>query len=247
MKYKETVKLRLDDKNACGALKISAVLRIFEQIAECQSLEMNIDGGALKKDGNAWIINRIIVETYKTFPEITTVDATTYPREGNGIEFSRDFAITKTGGALIARGSSSWSLMNIEKRRLIPCRDLTNYKEYCESSEMLDKPYRKVRADNSCNSADDLRLRVKTMRSDEDSLGHLHNVRYVEFCINALTDDEYRRGIDSINITFIREALIGCVIDIYAKYTEDGAIFMQGKVAKEAEEYFCFACVIILK
>lgn len=247
MKYKENIKLRLDDKNGKGTVKEAAILRIFEQIAESQAQEMNIDGGTFIKEGKAWIINRIVLEMFKSYPNLMAVDAITYPRSSNGIEFARDFAVTKTGGGLIARGTSSWSVIDVAQRRLVACKDLPNYKEFCEDTEMLDKNYRKVRIDNSCFGKEYLRLSVKTMRSDEDSLGHLHNVRYIEFCINALTEEEYAKGIDSLNITFIKETLIGDVIDIYAKYTDDKTLFMQGKVVGEEKEYFCFATVITFK
>lgn len=233
MKYTALQDVSFYQKDYCGKLKISALMTIFEDAADKQAKEMNTDNSSLMQSGKAWILNRVIVECLKSYKDIETVKVTTYPMVASGIEFMREFAITNPNGGIIARGSSSWSLIDLNTRRLLKSVALDNYDKYAETIPMLEKTYKKAR---SKNNVSEIRKSYIIGRSDIDMLGHVNNTKYADYAIDCLTDDEYAQGISAFNITFMRESKIGDKLDMYV-IKENNIVFIQGKLNDEAVSF----------
>lgn len=201
------------DRDYKGELKMSGLMSLFQEAADVQSRQMGTDNVSLKSIGKAWILSRVMIEVLKPVSDLKEVIVTTYPRVGKGIEFFREYAVTLPKGGMVARASSSWSIIDLDTRRLIRGTDMPHYSDYCEDIPMLEREYKKVRA---VQEQLDNRYTYRAGIGDLDLLGHVNNTRYADIALNALTREEYERGIKSFNLTFIREIRAGDSIEVGA-------------------------------
>ena len=73
--------------------------------------------------------------------------------------------------------------------------------------------------------------------SDLDIIGHVNNVKYMEWCIDAATSAENSgQEIHEFEINFNHEAMLGDLINIYGYESGDGEVFFLATRERDGKE-----------
>lgn len=230
--------LRTSDFDCRGRLKPSAVMDLFQDIAgeHAQGLGIGMEEMLAKK--LVWVLAKQKLQFIKTPPFYSKVTAQTWPLTPSRIGFQREYLLLDGNGDILVKGSSEWVVMNSETRRFARVMDIfpTDW-EYRTEKNFPGKLGKIADLDTAEISAE-----IIPPFYDMDINGHISNIRYADYVINALPNAADIQ-IDSFRIDYHREVQKGCPLHISA-HADNGAIIAKGS-GDDGETKF--SCEIILK
>ena len=113
---------------------------------------------------------------------------------------------------MIGVASTAWLILNIETHRLVrPKEALEHFKMIVHPEQVFENPLDKIDVAGETRPLD-----IHTVVfSDLDIIGHVNNVKYIEWCIDSVTaSSDPGLDIREFEINFNQEALLGDEIDI---------------------------------
>jgi len=138
----------------------------------------------LLAEGRAWVLARlqVAVDRYPAWREDVTVE--TWPSALDRLYAQRDFLVRDADDTVVARATSQWFVMDIERRR--PTRAPASLVDF----ERPDRPHALAPDRTSLASLDapEHERLFSVRRSDLDLNHHVNNVRYVEWALEAAPD-----------------------------------------------------------
>ena len=207
------------DLNPNGRARLTSMANYFQEVAYRHASELGLGYDDMKSRKTTWVLSRmrIHMERYPAWNEIIRLE--TWPSGAEGLFALRDFRVLDSEGGQIGMASTAWLILDIDTHRLIrPKEMLDQFKMIIHDVQMFEKPLQKITSPGETQLLD----RHMVTYSDLDIVGHVNNVKYMEWCIDAVTSaDNADREIREIEINFNHEALIGDLIDI-AGYEDAG-------------------------
>lgn len=221
-----------------GIMKPSALMRYMQQLAreDCDAL-----GAAypyMRSLNTVFVLTRLGMEFERPVRSGETFTLRTYNNSIKGVTFVREFELV-SGGELIARASTFWTLVRYDTRALVRPAD------FPVRFESLGLEVRGVAVprrfdDHGLSEAERRRVRV----SDLDENDHLNNCVYADIALDALKDFN---GLDnwakSVKIVFRHEARLSEELSVFTK--EQGGINLVFAFIGE-EKKPCFEAEIVI-
>lgn len=207
----------------------------FEELAEQNASEMNIDGKTIRKSYNAfWIIKRVRLELNSTIKEEDEVTLKTWPSEAEGLRCTRSYQILKDGRAAV-NAIAEWVILDCDTRR----------PRYADSINFPKMDFIKEKAVTTQFKrfkdifTDDDFVYEKTVRAlDIDQSHHTNNVKYCMMILDTFSVKELESmTIKELEICYESESLEGDTLRIYRKEIDNGwqfAIKRDGKTITSA-------------
>jgi acyl-ACP thioesterase len=230
-KYMVTV----GDVDASRCLKPSVLFDFFQSITTEHGEDLGVGLDMMSKNGQGWILSRfsLLMERRPRFAETLTIR--TWPQGFEGLLYARNYDVLDGEGRIAARASSSWLILDIERRR--PLRP---------SSLPVPMPLNagRVFLEGGARALPKLGDLVKTAErtarySDIDFNGHVNNARYVQWIQDALPEnfitDAARLRID---INYVGEVVSGETVCVYSSGTEGGDMAMEGRRLSDNQTAF---------
>jgi len=130
--------------------------------------------------------------------------------------------------------STAWLILDIDTHRLIrPKEMMEQFKMIVHDVQMFDKSLDKIVVPGETS----LLKRHEVVFSDLDIVGHVNNVRYMEWCIDASSSaDNAEMEIREFEINFNHEALLGESIHISGYEHTDGELFFAATREGDGQE-----------
>jgi len=207
------------DLNPKGRARLTTMANFFQEVAYRHASELGLGYNDMKSRKTTWVLSRmrIHMKRYPAWNE--TIKLETWPSGAEGLFALRDFRVLDSEGEQIGMASTAWLILNIDTHRLIrPKEMLDQFKMIIHDVQMFEMPLQKITSPGEAKLLD----RHTVAYSDLDIVGHVNNVKYMEWCIDAVTSaDNANREIREIEINFNHEALMGDRIDI-AGYEDAG-------------------------
>jgi acyl-ACP thioesterase len=179
--WTETFRVRSYDVAPHGRAAIQALCNYFQEAAGNHAEQLGFSRDAMLEHGTAWVLMRlrIAVERYPEWQHTVTVE--TWPSGVDGLYATREFVLRDADGDLLARGTSAWAVIDVERRR--PTRIPSELDD-------LDPPDRPRPIDFASRRVPSLgrvdrERRFDVRFSDLDLNQHVNNVRYVEWALEA--------------------------------------------------------------
>ena len=119
MSYKKEYEVRLEGLGSGNLATDIAILKMLEEIAEQNSFEVGYGIENLSETNAAWLLLDWQVEIIKRPKYKEKIDVETWSRKMERCYGFRDFEVYNKEKELIAKGTSKWVLIDIEKRRPI--------------------------------------------------------------------------------------------------------------------------------
>ena len=205
--YTRNYPVNTANMDMCSSWKASCMLEAMQETAATNSDLLGCGRQDLLKEHLAWVVLRmeLYIDRYPVHSETATV--MTYPKPPRHGMFPRYFILSDENGQVFARASSIWALLDLETRRSVPGASIgALIPETPELPPCLPKLPPVV---SVLDAQPILEERVPVF-TDLDANAHVNNVRYLDWCCNALGIDEMRRSeISHFVINFNREIVPG--------------------------------------
>ena len=237
--------LRTSDFDMRSRIFPSSVLDLFQDAAGEHATTLGIGYTDFAPKNLCWMLSRVAYRIIKQPRIFSDVVVKTWPIESKRIEFDRDYAVYDDKGELLIVGSSQWVILDITERespKIVPARGFSMYIDEYITERSMEKPFPRIAPAFETEGEDYI---TKSSYTDIDTNGHVNNIRYSTFVLNAL-DLPPEKEITSFRIDFIKEIVDGASIKITNK-TEDGVILCRGESERDGEFTTSFIAKLEIK
>ena len=234
--YSEKFRLRTSDYDKYDHLTPKAILDLFQDVAGKHADYIGVGFDDMIKRDLIWVLVRTKYEVIR-YPKLySTVIVTTWPKKKGRLDFDREYEILDENGDLLIKGISKWVIINVKTRRVSAARDI-NYSCDIIDKENFTDSFPKIE-DFEIDSAE--KYTTYTSFSDLDHNGHVNNINYAKYIVDALKfkEDEI---IQKFEINYLKELPFDSKIDLFSK-KENSTILCKGK----KEEDISFISKVIL-
>lgn len=222
------------DLNPRGAARLTTMANFFQEMAYQHANQLGFGYDDLKEKETYWVLVRmkIRMDRYPLWDE--KVEVETWHRGMDRIFGVRDFRVRDSAGEQMGVASSAWLILDARTRRPVRTTDEVLHHSKGEESVFGEGLEKIVLPDSLEHLADH-----RVLFSDVDIVGHVNNVKYMEWCIDtALTGEQPAREIHEIEINFTHEALLGDDIEITGKLDLSGESFFLARRIGDEKEIF---------
>lgn len=203
--FEHTFAVRYHELGPDGNLRPMALLNWLQDTAGMHTRQLGVSLADLRKNGLTWVVSRIHLEIDRMPRANAIITIRTWPSSRDGLFTCREYEVCDDSGACLARVTSSWAVLNMATRR--PVRIDGSVPEYpLHRVRVLDDDFASLPnfpRESTCE------LPFRVMRSDLDSNGHVNNVFYVNWALEAVPDTIAESGLIGMEVSFRAEALYG--------------------------------------
>ena len=166
-------------------VSVLALMRWFEDIALLQSEDYGVGMEFYAREDVAWLLSRWDIRLHGVLRHRDEVRVCTQPMGMRRFLANRRYDVSTPAGAPVAQAESQWLFIDTKRRRprRIPEEIFSRYGVQGEVEELhapqSPAPVERVDAQR------DFSVRM----SDIDSNGHVNNIRYVEWALEALPQE----------------------------------------------------------
>lgn len=234
-KYSQDITIACYETDAEQRLTLSALLNYAQDIAGFAADRLGFGYDALITRNYAWILARQHFDILKAPHWKDKVTLLTWHKGIVGPFFIRDFQLVDVNGELLARGTSSWLVLDLENRSLVRNEQIADIlpKEPQCTEDAIVEPASKVVIPRSLEQIPVKEHKV--VYSDIDSNRHVNNVRYMTWAIDCIDPEiTMTRPVKACDINFNKEAHLGDTVTLMrcCSTQEDGTLtyYVQGLV-----------------
>jgi acyl-ACP thioesterase len=214
--------------------RLTALASFFQEIAYHHANQLGFGYSDLQKNKTMWVLSRlrIRINRYPVWDEEIKVE--TWHRGMERLFGMRDFRILDQAGDVLAVASSAWLIVDMESRRPVRPDESTLQSSKREAS-VFGEPLEKITMPDTCDELDVHAV----VYSDLDVMGHVNNVKYVEWCIDhALPVGSVDAEIGEFEINFLHEALPGDQVVICGSVQPGSDAYFIARRKEDAQEIF---------
>lgn len=174
------------DANPDGSVKISSLLKAFQQIAREDLSSYGITYNMMRESDQVFVIIKAVIVFYKNISIYDEMFLTTIPTKINGITFFRDFFIKDKDNNLLVVCSTSWVLMNYVTRRILrPAEIIREVPSFPDESSDITFSRRFSFKDFPFSKRTNVR---KVYYNNLDENNHFNNAETAAFAIDEVSD-----------------------------------------------------------
>ena len=226
------------DVDPLGKARLTAIANYLQETAYVHAGKLGLGYDDLAANDTAWILSRMKIRVTERPDWDDELTVETWPRGLEKIFALRDFRISDRAGREVAEATTCWLMVNTLTRR--PLRIPSDYLAFEPRTDaVFDQTPGKISLPDGMAFCE--RRQVKY--SDLDVVGHVNNVRFIEWCSDALgTDLLTGHFISGFEINFIGEARPGDEVEITCSGKQSTEIFLSGKNITADRECFRAFC-----
>jgi medium-chain acyl-[acyl-carrier-protein] hydrolase len=201
-------RLRYYEMNAWGEATPLTILDLFEETAFTHCEKSGWDIYKLRANGFGWILLRgcVHMERYPAHREDITVE--TWMSASRLFYGQREYVLRGDNGSVMGAARSLWLFYSLERRRPIPVLPEIVRAWGPEGTRSMDRELGEVTAPGP-ECIDDTRM-YDVRGSDIDTNGHVNNINYMEWALEAVPRDIYDNHImASVEGQYIKEVRYG--------------------------------------
>ncbi len=205
--FTENVKVRYSEIDFDLVLKPSVLLHFLQDIASDNAENLGFGYSYITKKNLAWFLLKYRME-FEDYPEkVYDMRITTEPRGYNKLFAFRNFGIYN-GEKLLGRVSSTWALVDVVSKNLIPIADAFDNNPYMPPyiKREDDLAFEKIRPLEQVNIEKVFEIRY----DDIDVNKHANNANYIVWAFEPL-DFQFRstKKLKSLDMIFKKEIKYG--------------------------------------
>ncbi len=226
MIYEEMMKPTLEDFGRGGRIEEHAILRMLENISCYHSDSLGLGAADMENTHLAWLLLEWKVKIIRNMTYGKPYRLTTWSRGAASFCTTlRDFEIYDTEGNLCVAASSKWTPVNFETKKLLRITDeLLGVYGTEERAVFEHDPLMRLKEPKTYEKEMPYQIR----RSEIDLNGHVHNLCYLDFALEALPEEVYHtRDFHDIRITY-RKEISSSEREIVCKYHEENGVHTVG-------------------
>lgn len=193
-------------------------LRILQEAAAIASQQVGYGLLDIPRTHVTWILTGWRLQLLSRPLWSTPLTVETWPRTMDGFRSDRDFFLY-ANGELAARATSRWVLISTDTGHVVRITDAVRSAYPTEDARVFPTDI----AANGKSPADARETFSCTAgRRDIDTNGHVNNLHYLDFALDALPPEVRDRLPDTVEIVYRRQILPGTALRCLYALTEDG-------------------------
>jgi acyl-ACP thioesterase len=195
-----------------GRLGVKTLCALFNDVANEQTLVLGVDVETFHRQGITWMLHRLGLRVSRLPSQGEEVIIETWPSGADRLFAFRDFAVVTPSGELLARATSEWMVIDLERRRPVrlPATVLAMapYYEGVTREMVFQLPLVEMPAEVSG------RRRFVASYDTIDFNRHVTQASYVGWVTNALPFDFLSRHVlRELEVLYEREVLPDSEVD----------------------------------
>lgn len=201
--WTESFRVRSYEADPGGKASIQSLCNYLQEAASNHAAGLGVSIEHLSEENLIWMLARLRVEVdaYPGWRDEVTVE--TWPSGSDRLYATRDFLLHGPDG-VFARGTSAWLLVDAGRRRPVRLPELFSRIDTPDRERALEDLPDKL--PDPPESAETVPVRVRF--SDQDLIGHVNNVLYVDWSVESVPILE-THAVRAIEIQFRAEARYG--------------------------------------
>ena len=206
----------LRDINSKCELTNTGFLACLEDVASMHSEIAGYGITNIEETKRTWVLLSWKIEILKRPKYNERIKATTWSRKIDRYNALRDFKVYNNKEELIARGTSKWLFIDIEKGKLIKISDdvaLAYKQENLEALEDENMP-KLIEPENYISCID-----YKITKNMIDINNHLHNIYYMDIAKEALPEN--MEELNTFELMYKKEIKLGDIVKVYYSKVDD--------------------------
>lgn len=233
-KYSAVKRIPSFDVDMSSTLKPASFLNYAQEAANIHADYIGVGYDSMQVTRKGWVLARMHVKFHRLPMWRDNINIQSWHKGASGFQFLRDFVVfdNATGEKLIS-ATTSWLVIDIDTRRLSKFPELVENEEKCIKEDVIAEQAPKIAMPKDvvaeCVAVRDVAY------SDLDMLGHVNNVKYTEWAMNAVElDVTMNRRLKELAINFNNEIKPGDKVELY-RYCENGengslVYYIEGRV-----------------
>lgn len=189
-----------------GALRLThrGAMSMMQEAAIVHSSQAGYAVEDVPRTHVIWMVVRWRVKLLRRARWNDALTVETWPRSMGRVTSVRNFVITGADGAPVALGESEWILVSTDTGRAARITP-----EIAGAYTLVDRDVFETPLPPLEPGAGEERCRLTVRRSDIDTNHHVNNLVYLDYALEALPEDAWKREYDEIAVTYRRQILLG--------------------------------------
>lgn len=217
MLFSKEYDVKYYEQNLKGDLKESALLNILQDIATLSAESLGFGPSFVFANNYAWVVLKYHIELYMPLTNLDSIILKTEPRGVSKLYAFRDFSIFTKKGTLLGKVVSTWALIDMETRRMLPTQKTLPMMLPFEK-RLDDLEYRAIDKFEQPMYVKEFAVRF----DDIDVNKHANNSNYIVWALESLPL-EFRLSYNAktIDIKFRKEISLGGSVVVESIKSDD--------------------------
>ncbi|GAB4317736.1 MAG: thioesterase [Candidatus Sumerlaeia bacterium] len=200
--------MRIFESDAGERLTVPALCNYFQEAASCHAFELGLDVQRLIADHRiTWVLSRFHMQVYRRPAWRERVCVETWPSDYSRLLARREFRLLNDRGDLLAAATSSWVLIDLERRRPIRLPRYVIEKLPPPAERAMEEPTGSVPGAKTGGAG---RREFSVRFSDLDINRHVNHVAYISWAVETTPVELQRQGeLRELSAEFLDEAHLG--------------------------------------
>lgn len=240
MIFHQTRKIQLFHSDAKGRITLSALCRFAQESAGGHAHRLGVGMERLAEQNIAWVLREqaLHVERYPALGEEVVIS--TWPTRTERILCHRDYRICDQSGRLAAWGTNVWFGLDLAARRPRKAESFFHLSAELMPDPVFDQPLLPL-----LPPGEDCHSEIRTVRaSDLDALGHMNNLRYLDWIADHLSLFGLAAPAKFLRIRHAMEVKAGDRVEVRHAEEPHGEALIQMRHADLGKEV-CLARVVL--
>ena len=196
--------LRTSDFDCRMELCPSAILDLFQDVAGEHARALGIGREEMIEKRLIWVIVKARYRILRMPRQFDRVRVRTWPLPPRRSIFQREYLMMAADGAPLVAGSSEWVVIHADRRRLVPVGDVYPEKDNFLPDHSFEDGFPRL---SDFDGGEPAHTLTPTF-TDLDVNGHVNNIRYTTYVMDALNPTEEER-VGELCIEYHREVQAG--------------------------------------
>ena len=229
-KYCREMHVVSTDSDLRGQMKPVAFLNMAQEAANVHADYLGVGYDSITSTRRAWVLARMHTIFHRMPRWREKITLRSWHKRAEGLSYYRDFEVCDEQGARLISSTTTWLVMNIDTRRLVRQNDFGDEGLLGIDEDVIVEPAAKVvmpqgEAERVCE--------VTAAYSDIDINGHVNNVNYTVWAMNAMPEDVVlQRPLREITVNYNAEIRCGERVEIFRMQDAEHAdrYYVEGRV-----------------
>jgi len=220
-----------------GTLKYVDLCALFQLACANHSILGGVGIREMNEINQAWILNKMRIEIRELPSLEDEIVITSWVEEIGGKKSIRKMEMFKNGIS-IAETSTLWVVVNTKERRIEDLKLPHDHYNLSISKEKKKELFQKIKFPENLT----LKTTRKVVVSDLDTVNHVNNLKYLEWCFDLFSPNLIQnKNISKIEINYKKEMRWNDLATIYLGYDNNTAFF---KIKNQEETSFSMAVTL---
>jgi acyl-ACP thioesterase len=233
-KYDAVKRIPSFDVDMSSTLKPVSFLNYAQEAANIHADYIGVGYDSMQVTRKGWVLARMHVKFHRLPMWRDIINVLSWHKGAAGFQFLREFEVYDNDSReKLISATTSWLVIDIDTRRLSKFPELVESEDKCIKEDAIAEQAPKIVMPKECEP---VCVAVRDVAySDLDMLGHVNNVKYTEWSMNAIElDITANRRLKELVINFNNEVKPGDQVELYRHMEngEDGSLvfYIEGRV-----------------